>query len=509
MSLTTAQSIASTEIGNINLQLGLISNNIANAGTPDYATEEVSQTSIYEGGMALGALEGNATRSINLQMQSDLFGQNATVAGLTTQQSALQQIDAAEGAVAGNTDIPSLLGAVQNAFSSLASTPDNATQQQATVAAAQALASQINAVGDAIGTQRQTAQNTIVSEVGQLNTTLSTLGSLSDQIIAANQNGQSTADLENQRDTAEDTLSQLVGVRFLDQPNGDLLVVANSGLTLPIHAGTPPFSTQNATVGASSYAGGGGVPPITFNGQDITSSLTGGTLGANIQLRDQTLPTLQANLDEFSYNLASRFSAQGLTLFTNPAGTVPSGGGTPVQSDYLGFADEIAVNPAVVADPSLVRDGTTAIAGSTTGASAFTPNPPGGPSGFTTLISRVLDYALGSDAQAGVAQPTPSVSGLGPAGTLRSSYAAPTDLAGLATAVTGDEAAQSAAVGNRLATAQALQSTLQSNLADVSSVNLDTQMSQMIVLQNAYGANARVMSTLQAMWTQLLQVAPS
>jgi len=36
-------------------------------------------------------------------------------------------------------------------------------------------------------------------------------------------------------------------------------------------------------------------------------------------------------------------------------------------------------------------------------------------------------------------------------------------------------------------------------------VNMDTEMAHMIQLQNAYGANARVMSTVQAMWTQLLQ----
>ena len=43
---------------------------------------------------------------------------------------------------------------------------------------------------------------------------------------------------------------------------------------------------------------------------------------------------------------------------------MPSGGGTPAQSGYVGFASEIQVNPAVAADPALVRDGTNAIAGS-------------------------------------------------------------------------------------------------------------------------------------------------
>jgi flagellar hook-associated protein 1 FlgK len=456
----------------------------------------------------MGAVDEAATRTINLQMQADLFAQNGNAAGLQTQQTALQSIDAAQGAVASGTDLGSLVGKLQDAFSALEGAPDNQTQQQAVVASAQALAGQLNTVSDEVTTQRQTAQNAIVSEVGQLNSSLSQLGSLSDQIVQLRAQGLSTADLENQRDAVMNTVSQLVGARFLEQPNGDLLVVAQSGINLPIHSATPPLTTSAATIGAGVYAPGGGVPAIMFNGQDVTSQLTGGQLGANIQLRDRTLPTVQANLDEFSQTLATRFNAQGLKLFTDPGGNVPNATGTPAQANYLGFASTIQVNTAVIADPTLVRDGTQAVAGSATGPSAFTPNPAGGPAGFTDLIARVLTYSFGSDVQAGVTQPAPLVSGLGATGTLSAGFAAPADLAGLATAVTGAESAQSAAVTNQLGTAQGLQQTLQSQLASGSAVSMDTQMSQMIVLQTAYGANARVMSAVQSMWSQLLQTVP-
>ncbi len=505
MGMSTALTIASGEIGNINRQLALVSHNIANAGTPDYVAESVGQTSLTAAGIGMGAAEGTARRAIDLQMQADVFTQNASVAGLQTQQTALRQIDAAQGAVASGGDIGSLLGAVQDAFSTLEGAPDNQTQQQAVVASARALASQINTVGTAIGTQRQTAQNAIVGAVGTLNTTLATLGTLSDQIMAARAQGQSTADLRNQRDAAEDQLSQLIGARFLAQPNGDLHVLTQSGMDLPIHGPALPFATSAATLGASVHAPGGGVPAITFNGADVTGLLTGGQIGANIQLRDQILPEQQANLDEFSHTLAARFAAQGLTLFSDAGGAVPGGGGTPAQSGYVGFASEIQVNPAILATPSLVRDGTAAVAGSASGASAFTPNPAGGPAGFTTMITRVLDFALGADAQAGVAQPAPNVSGLGPSGTLRAGFAAPADLAGLATAVTGAQARQSATVTSQLDTARSLQSTLQSQLASGGSVNLDAQMSQMIVLQSAYGATAKMMAALQSMFTALEQ----
>jgi len=508
MGTTLALSIASNEVRNINDQLALLSHNVANAGTPDYATETVTQSSLDVGGVGDGAVNNLVQRTINLQTQSSLFEQNGTASSLQTQQSALQQIDGVQGAVGSGNDIGSLLGALQDAFSNLAGEPDNQTQQHAVVSAAQALTTQINTVSNAITTQRQNAQNAIVSEVGQINSTLSTLGTLSDQIIQANNNGQSTADLENLRDSAEDQLSQLIGVRFLDQPNGDLLVTTQNGLSLPIHATGPVITTSAASLGPTLYASGGGVPAITIGGFDATNDLTGGQLGANITLRDQTLPTMQANLDEFSYALASRFQAQGLTLFSDADGNVPAGGGVPVQSTYLGFSSEIQVNPAVTNSPSLVRDGTNAIAGSPTGAAAFTPNPPGGPSGFTTLIQNILTYALGTQAQVGVPQPAPNVTGLGASGTLNAGFSAPSDLATMATSVVASSASQSATVTQQLSTAQGLQQSFQSQLASASSVSIDTQMSNMVVLQNAYAANGRVIGAIQSMWNQLLNAVP-
>jgi len=49
-------------------------------------------------------------------------------------------------------------------------------------------------------------------------------------------------------------------------------------------------------------------------------------------------------------------------------------------------------------------------------------------------------------------------------------------------------------------------SALQQRFNTTSGVNIDTEMSNLIALQNAYGANARVMSTVQQMMQTLLQV---
>ena len=506
MSLAAALSIANGGLNNINAQLGLVSNNVANASTPDYSVEKASQESIVGGGQPLGVHTEAATRAIDLALQQAAFQQDTVVSGLTTTTASLQQLDALQGVPGQGSDLGSLLGKVQSGFSTLLGDPSSTAQQSAVISAAGNLTGAINTLSNGYTQQRQAAQNDIITQVSNMNSDLNQIGMLSNQIVTAQVSGLSAATLQNQRDAAVHSLSNIIGIKTLTQPNGDMIVTTSSGTELPTRGIANPIQTSGATIGPGASYAGGSIPAITLRGHDITGQLQGGSLGADITLRDSTLPTFQGELDEFSYSLASQFSAQGLTLFSDPHGNVPAGGGPPAQSTYVGFASEIQVNPAVSATPSLVRDGTQDIPGSPTGASAFTTNPAGGPAGFTTLINRVLDYALGADAQAGVPQPASNTSGLGPDGTLNAPYTAPPTLAANAAALVSAQAGVSSAATARLSSEQALQTTLNANAATVSGVNMDTEMATMIQLENAYGANARVISTVQAMFAQLLQV---
>jgi flagellar hook-associated protein 1 FlgK len=480
-----------------------VSQNVANASTPGYVREVAVQQDVTAEGIGMGVRSAPAQRSLDAVLQQSTLTQNGDVAAWQAKQAALTALDQVQGTPGQGTDLPSLLGKLQDAFSSLENDPSNQTQQQAVVGAARTLATGVNAQSKAIGDQRQAAQDAIVSDIGLLNGTLGTIGALSKQIMTLKAAGQSTADLESQRDAALATVSQIVDVKVLQQSNGNVLLVTNAGLTLPTE--TPnPFSTASATLGPGAYYPGGGVPAITMGGADVTRQIVGGRLGANIALRDGILPTAQAELDEFAQNLATRFDAQGLRLFSDPTGNVPAGGGVPVQSTYVGFAATITVNPAVQAAPSLVRDGTQAVTGSPTGPSAFTPNPTGGPAGFTTLITRVLDYALGAEAQSGVPQPGFNSAGLGPAGDLAAPYAPGAALADYASAMIGAQSQQSADATSQLDSAQTMQSALQSKLAAASGVDIDSEMTNLVKLQNAYAASARLIAAAQSMWDQFL-----
>ncbi len=202
MNLDSALSIATGGLANINRQLAVVSQNVANAGTPGYAAEIGTQQSLTADGEGLGVRSGPAIRNLDAVLQAELFTQNATVAGLQTRQTALQAIDAVQGTPGQASDIASLLGKLQDQFSTLLTSPDSAPQQAQVVSAAKTLAQTINGLSTAYTSQRQTAEDNIVSGVATLNSTLADIGSLSDKIIAQKPSGRSTADLENQRDAA-------------------------------------------------------------------------------------------------------------------------------------------------------------------------------------------------------------------------------------------------------------------------------------------------------------------
>ena len=88
-------------------------------------------------------------------------------------------------------------------------------------------------------------------------------------------------------------------------------------------------------------------------------------------------------------------------------------------------------------------------------------------------------------------QPASNTTGLGPNGNLNAPYAAPATLGGLAATLVASQAQDSANVSSRSSTDQAVQTTLTNSLAAGSGVNMDTEMSTMIQLQNAYGRTRR------------------
>jgi flagellar hook-associated protein 1 FlgK len=292
-----------------------------------------------------------------------------------------------------------------------------------------------------------------VQDATTANQTLKTIGGLSDQIIKAQARGESTADLENQRDAQMRSLTELTGARFVKKPDGDLIAYAGN-TELPLRASSGPFSLGNANIGAGTPQSA--IPQLMLNGAAVSG--IGGRIGANLTLRDTTVPSMQAGLDGFSQALASGFSAQGLALFTDGSGAVPASG--PAAA---GFSATIQVSSAVAAAPSMTRDGTAAA----------------GAAGSTTLIDNVLTNVFASGSGSLTGQVTDLISGY---------------------------ATQAANAASTADTSTALRTSLDSKLSAETGVSVDSEMTFMLGLQSAYAANAKIVQATQELWTQTLEM---
>jgi len=144
VSLEGAQQIASGGLANINRQMALVSQNVANASTPDYAVERGTQASLTADGMALGVISGAALRSIDTALQAQVYQAGGSVVNLSTTTTALQAVDTALGTPGQGDDLPSMVGDLGDQFSALLNSPENQAQQARVVSSAGTLANGIN-----------------------------------------------------------------------------------------------------------------------------------------------------------------------------------------------------------------------------------------------------------------------------------------------------------------------------------------------------------------------------
>lgn len=505
MSLDAALIAARSGLLHTQRALAASANDVANAETVGHTKKTVAARAVQVDGAGIGVRSLAPGRDVDEALATELDARRAAAAAAEVRERLLHLIETAHGNPENGEGLGDLTAALRTGFEDLRSDPAEAGRQSALLLGAGSLVTRLNEVSAAIGDARQQAQDGIVTEVARINAALREIATLTQQIREQTALTGGAAALEDRRDAAIATLSESIEVRALKREDGNLVLVARNGMVLPLDPKADAFSTADATIGPAAYHGAGGtIPGIMLGGQDVTGSLAGGRLAEYVALRDQTLPRYQAEADLAAAQLAARFEGQGLRLFTDAQGNVPDVSQPYAGSAMVGFAGTVRVNPAVMADPSLLRDGTHAVAGSGTGPSAFAPNPAGGPSGFTALLDRILDFTFGAEAQAGVAWGAIPTGGLGPDGTLSSPFGAPATLEGYAAQVTATQTADRAAATDALAGARALAQGLEARFTQRSGVDVDAEMAAMVVLQNAYAANARVLSTVQAMWDALL-----
>jgi len=321
------------------------SNNIANANTPGYSLqrpdlEETPPVSIggksFGTGVQLSQVTSLRDAVLDLRVNQETQQQSQ----LNSFISGGQQIQVLFNEAAG-TGLQSPLTAFFNTLSELATNPSDLTTRQNVITAAQNFASSLNQASANLATLQRNTDLGVQQSVSQINSLISQIAQVNQQVVAASTTGGNAGPFEDQRQQLILKLSNYIGVSEVDAGNNSLTVTTANGSALVVGGQSFALTT---TANSSN-----GFQDVYSNGKDITSQITGGQLAGQIQIRDQEVPAVQTLLDTLAYNLANAVNHQ------NSAGFDLNGmaGGNifNTQAQQAGAAASISVT---ITDPAKI-----------------------------------------------------------------------------------------------------------------------------------------------------------
>ncbi|WP_114394022.1 flagellar hook-associated protein FlgK [Oleisolibacter albus] len=526
MSLNVAMSSALSSLRNTQANMGVTSQNVSNAQTPGYTRKSLTQEALPYGNGLGGVMTGKVERAYNESLMREMLRQQSLAAQTDITQSYLSRLEKTQGKPEDESSVAASLTQLRDAFVQLQAKPESLEYQQKVIRQAQSFTTTLNSTGQAYIDLRNEAQQQIVEGVNQVNQLLDTIASVDSAIFRAGNTGSATiADLVDKRDESIRQLAQYMDITVTNRADGTVLVMSQSGSML-VDRVANTLSTASCVPQASDYYspdGGGGIPPIRLgdpvSGLDITSSIRGGKLGALIDLRDETIPRMQGELDGLAHEVATRFAGKdsptrqipGLHLFSDADGvSIPGDTSGAVDyahpSTYVGFASRIRVSQKVLDQPELVRYGD---AGAPVAPPAGGSNPPDVVAGDTLFLKNAVEHVFGATALDGKPHQAFNTGGLGadPRRNLQSTLPANLSLIDYAQQMLLKHSGEAGAATAAASEAKTTSENMTLEYQNATGVSLDDEIVKLLTLQRSYAAASRVVTTIEQMYDALFRAA--
>ncbi len=517
MTLNLAINNALSGLRTAQRSLDTVSHNIANAETAGFTRKTRQQEAVVIGGVGTGVRSSEVVRSVNATLQREAFRQNGLTLGLEVRENFLSKIELLSGRPEDETSLAASLADLRVSFEQLSATPESRTLQLNAINTAERLTRELNRMAQGVTQLRNDVQADLDAAIDSVNVELRKIHELNEAIVRDTQAGRSTAELEDKRDQALRTLSEWVDISYARVSDGRMVVLTRTGQTL-VEKQPYPLSFTPSTLDDFSYyraSPPGNVAPITLatspDSPDITNQLKGGKIGALLELRDVTMPTLTAQLDEFAHKLALRFRAAGMSIFsddntrvyTDPLSAPPPvGDGARIPPDvagpagYVGLAGRLRLSPETE-NPEFLRYG-----------NAGVPATPPNLTVANSVIELVLDVAFGETQRDGTPHTPFRTRNVGPdvLANLESRLPQQASLQNFIEALITNQGQARSETTSLVAQARDLRESLDGRISNETGVNLDQELAQLTILQRTYGAAAQVLRTSQTLLDEILAI---
>ncbi|OYU18640.1 MAG: flagellar hook-associated protein FlgK [Rhodobacteraceae bacterium PARR1] len=464
MTLSSAFSAALSGLSASTRRADVVASNIANAQTPGYVRRQVD---LAPAGPEAGRSGVQVRGIVRLQDAALLADRRLAQAASADAEVAAGFLKTAEGAF-GTPDQPGSLGArlarLDAALTTASAQPASDARLAEVQGALSSLTLGLRQATATVQSARQAADTRIAAEVGRLNTSLAQVDALNDRIATDRAAGNDITPLLDQRQMLVDGIAAIAPLREVARDQGRIALYTIGGAVLLEDNPARLDFDQTPMIGAEDADLGG----LRLNDRPVTMGaggvLDGGSLGALFRLRDDLAPQAQARLDHVAADLAGRLAA---TDSHAGMGWLTDRGNALDPTGRSGLAGRLAVN--VRLDPAQggalwrLRDGLSAA-------------QPGALGNGGRLTAQASALAAG--------QGVPSMSGL------------MADLLG--------QTAQARLEGEQQSSFATARTTALVQVEQEKGVDTDAELQDLMQVEQAYGANAKVIQTLDDLMKLLL-----
>jgi flagellar hook-associated protein 1 len=321
-------------------EFATIQNNIANQDTPGYAeqnqtlsADSFDPSEALYGGISAGPVISSRSQFLekSVQTQTSLLGTAEQQASDLKPLQTLFDLTSATG-VSGS------LNSLFNSFSSLSVSPNDTETRQNVLTQAQGFATAFNQAASGINSVSSNVEQETGDSVATINQIAGDLANVNQQ-YAASPGGSSNAGLDARVNSDLENLSEVANFTMVPTANGQFNIYLGGQTPLvmgsQVHNISADFSTGQTIIQDSQAI-------------DITSEITGGQLGAQIQEKNTTLPGYLGSLNTLAQTFAD-------TVNTTLSQGIDQSGNPPVNNLFtydptLGAAYTLAVTPGFTPD---------------------------------------------------------------------------------------------------------------------------------------------------------------
>ncbi len=475
MSITQSMANALSGLTAASRSAEVVSSNLANALTEGYGRRSIELTGQVYGGQSAGVQVVGINRNVDTALLADRRIADGALAADRSTREALSRLEDLIGDPSTGGQLASRINDLEAALRLAASDPSSQLRLDSAATAISDVANEFNRLEDGFQTVRLDAETAISRQVDQLNQALLAIERINTDIQRSGANGVDVNTLLDQRQRLIDDVNEIIPVRELVRENGRVALMSESGALLidgtAAQFGFDAVSTMTADLSVDA----GTLGSLTLNGVpfDPPSDPPAGSLSSAFILRDETVVNLQRALDETAAEVATRLAGPPATPPALPGANdiLLDGLGAVDLADLTGLAGRLSVNPKVSASSLSLRDGLDA-----TG-----PGAPGD--------ARQLNGLAAALSASSSTLPT----------------TVPDSASDIATRLLSDVASLRLTAERSESLSAARADTLKAaELAN--GVDSDEELQQLLLVEQSYAANARVIQTIDALIQTLIEL---